>query len=112
MVRKGKLTKKARKDKERHERELEDGRRANGQRVLIVCKNNSLELNFSVEIPFVTQKIERKGNKTEIRNPLSSHPPNITAATGHWTQTLAKTVILHVLPTGFTPSEHCDLGIC
>lgn len=65
MVRKGKLTKKARKDKERHERELEDGRRANGQRVLIVCKNNSLQLHFSVEIPFVTQKIERKGNKTD-----------------------------------------------
>lgn len=93
MVRKGKPTKKARKHKERHERELEDVRMANGQKVLIVYKNNSLELNFSAEIPFGTQTIERKGNKTEIRNPLSSHPPNITAATGRLTQMLAKAVV-------------------
>ena len=94
MVRKGKLTKKARKHKERHETELEDVRMDNGQKVLVIYKKTSLELNSSAKIPFGTQKIERKGNKTEIRNPLSSHPPNITVVTGHWTQVLAKAVIL------------------
>lgn len=81
MVRKEKSTKKARKRKGRHERELENVRIPNREKVLIVYKNNSLELNFSADTIWKTG-IERKGNKTEIRNPLSSHAPNITAATG------------------------------
>lgn len=49
MVRKEKSTKKARKSKGRHERELENVRIPNREKVLIVYKNNSLELNFSAD---------------------------------------------------------------
>lgn len=105
LVRKGKPAKKARKHKERHERQLEDVRIVNGQKVLIVYKNNSLELNFSAEIPFGTQKIERKGNKTEIRKPLSSHPSNITGATGRWIRTITGQTFccMACAPSGIPP---------
>lgn len=86
LVRKGMTTKKVRKHKGRHERELGGVGMANKWKVLIVYKNNSLEFYFSADSIWKSKKkIERKGNKTEIRNDWSSHPPNITAVT--WIQT-------------------------
>lgn len=105
-VRKGKRTKKIRKHKGGHERELEGVGMANKCKVLIVYKNNSLELHFSADSIWKSKKnTERKGNKTEIRNHRSSHPANITAAT--WTQTLTGQSLLHG-----RCSQHCRLGIC